>query len=206
MEQDLLDFIPNDFFSVYSMNALVEQSLLYLGRESLQNLCAAWNRSDAYYTRVGTSSGSVEKRMVLISVAQECRKKSEYLANLATRAKSKPQLFGINTFLMNERVTCFLPDPPEIARKLIPNCHFFKAVITKIVNGPVAPTYRLNLRDKFGEITRNQINFTPDRVSLFPTEDFQYLKCHPNFFRLYLGLRAKTNSEVQKIDQILSAL
>ena len=206
MKLDLMELIPRKYLTSLTPEAMVEHSLLYLGRESLQMLASIWNHNDTRLSAMGTSSDSIEARMNFVSEAQICREKGKYLLELAYRAESKPQLFRSTPYMVNERVTCYFDKLPENARKLARNDHFVDAVITKASGDRDRPTYRLNFRDKNGKTTSSQFLFAPDRISLIPREDFPYFKCHPNFFRLYLAIHATTDHERQKIDRIISAL
>ena len=206
VKNDLLSFIPYELIANFSSEVLVEHTLLYYGRESLQMLSAVWNYSDTSLSKIGVASGSVETRLDLVSRAQECREKGEYLSNLAIRAESKPQLFRRAPYLVNERVTCYFDELPAPAKKLARNRHFVDAVITRVCSGNSSrPTYRLNFCKK-GEITPSQFFFTPDHISLYPRNDFPYFHLHPNFFHLYLELHATTDLERAKISRIISAL
>ncbi len=207
VKNDLLSFIPYELTATLSSEILVEHALLYYGRESLQMLSAIWNFSDTSLSRTGVASDSVETRLALVSEAQECREKSEYLSNLAIRAESKPQLFRRAPYLVNDRVTCYFDELPSPARKFARNRHFVDAVVTRVIDGNGKhPSYRLNFRSKNGEISPVQFLLAPDRISVYPRNDFPYFRLHPNFFRLYLELHAQTDLEHEKINRILAAL
>lgn len=205
MEENLFNFIPSGLCTYFATDAITELNLIYLGREALLALSQAWlNRTEELFRR-SKAADSTELRILIASDAQECRKKGYYLRNLSYRADSKPQIFRQEHFRVGERVTCFFQQPPRYIRILIGERPFANLVVTGVSGSQKSPLYRLNPR-KDGVVNPNGFYFKPDRVSIFPTDDFSYLKCHPNFFRMYLSFRARTEPELQKIGRVLSAL
>ena len=199
--RDYSDLVPDEFYSE-AIPTRSEHDFLYLGAETINFFSLYWRNHSASLIERSIGNEDWEEYLDLVSEAQECRKRANFLADIAPNAENKPLIFRQNPYLIGQRVTCFVqsprPDRPD---------RFIDSVVLKVqCHGPHDPiTYWLKpyRQNVFGA---DEHRFVADKVSLIQTDDFHYLRTHPNFFRLFLNLRATTEGERQKIEPILSAL
>ncbi|MBR5389286.1 hypothetical protein IK146_01880 [Candidatus Saccharibacteria bacterium] len=202
--KDLSDLVPNEY-DVSHIPTLHEHSFCYIGYESLSFLADYWENKAAEYSKKGETDNA-DERIIDVSEAELCRKRADNLKKLMPYAESKPLIFGQKPYEAGQRITCFF----ESSSKGAPDGlngpdRFVDATVIKVVQHGSKTSYQIRLRSQASDNLKLH-TFTPDKVSAIPTDDFLYLRVHPNFFRMYLNIRATTECERSKIIPILSAL
>lgn len=163
------DLIPD---SLYDERIPVsgKYDFLYMGRESIAEMRDAWIAEAELYSSCAEVANAF-KRMAFATEAQHCRRQAQELEKLMAEADSKPSIFRELPTEPMSRVTCALP---ETNGEYV-NCVLMRA--TREENGKLV--YEVKVPD--GRVIR----FCPNLASVVPTEEWPYLKCHPNFFELY---------------------
>ncbi len=204
-KKDLCYLIPDEYYSA-SIPTKSEHEFLYIGQESILHLSAVWYKKASDLLAEGIASEDIVERMFKVSESQEYRQYGDYLRELATRATSKPSIFQKDVFRPGDRVTCFIYNPSTTLRgDLKRSNRFLDAIVIGVNQGDGKTIYSVALRNQ-KEQSNKRYRFIPDHISAIATDDFHYFKNHPNFFRLCLNVRAKSESEREKIEPILSAL
>ena len=199
--KDYSNLIPEELCN--KAPVLNEHEFLCLGSETILFLSKYWKNVSSI--RMGKSIGNndLDEYLMHADEAQECRKKSELLAELAIRAESKPQIFHPAPYLAGERVTCFIQDTSDD-----PACsgHLVDAVVMRVLyhDSGARSDYWIRPTRKNVSSTKEYF-FRADNVSIFQWSDMAYLRTHPNFFRRLLELRAANDDERAKIDSVLAA-
>lgn len=170
------DLIPD---SLYDERIPVsgKYDFLYMGRESIAKMRDLWMADAELYADCGMSAASIETRMLLVSEAQHCREQAQKLEELMADAESKPSIFRELPTVPMSRVTCALPETGGV----YVNCVLLRTMRDE--NGKLV--YEVKTKDG------RTVCFCPDSSSVVPTEDWPYLKCHPNFFAFYRSIGVK---------------
>lgn len=175
-----------------------KHNFLYIGRKSIAAMRDVWKRNAEAYAKLGEMADVITTRMMLMGEAQYSRTRARKLEELMTDADDKPSIFRELPTEPLTRLTCALPE----TNGAYVDCVLMSA--TKNEKGDLV--YEVKVTDKrqrFAKIT-GMIRFRPDLFSVIPTEDWHYLKCHPNFFRLYLGVCANSPCEEKRVEKILA--
>lgn len=204
---DLGYLIPPQYYSD-SLPTKDEREFRYIGQENILFLSAVWFKRASELLEKGMASSDIDERMIKVSEAQECQDYGKRLQEIATLASSKPLFFQEDAFRAGDHVTCFISNPSENLRgDLKRRNRFLDTVIMGIERNKEQVLYSVVLCDKKPkEEAPKKYRFVPDHISAIATDDFHYFKLHPNFFRLYLNVRATNALEREKIEPILSAL
>lgn len=165
---------------------------LYIGRRSVEKLRDCWLADAEGRVERGLMSDSLDERMALIAEAQYCRGRAKILNDLAMDAENKPSIFRELPTEAGSRITCALP----WLNGIYADCVLMRAVKDK--DGALVYEVRvIDKRPRFKKLTQT-ICFRPSLVSVIPTEDWHYLKCHPNFFKLYLSVVCANSQYAEK--------
>lgn len=172
---------------------------LYIGRRSVEKLRDYWLADAEERTKRGLMSDSFEERMVLTTEAQYCRGRARILNDLAMDAEDKPSIFRELPTQAGSRITCALPWSSGVYA----DCVLMGAARDK--DGALVYEVRvIDKRPRFKRLTQ-AIRFYPSLVSVIPTDDWRYLKHHPNFLKLYLSVCVTSPSEEKRAEGALAA-
>lgn len=184
------------------------QTVLYLGRETLRYFSDCWANLAKEYSEKGAKATELDRKLTLISYSQEYRAKSIAIDGLASHAKSKPQLFRHEPYALGQRLTWFVTNPPErFPAELTQPNSFVEVAIVGFSEKDSKRHYVVSIRDQcLKNICFERFMIPFDCPFIIPIDDFHYLRVHPNFFRLYLGVRVSTDEQLRIIENVLSAL
>ena len=195
--KDYSNLVPENLCP--KMSFLTEHGLLYLGRETILFLSDYWKNASASRMGRAISNGDMDDYLENADEAQECRKKSKLLADLASSANAKPCVFNIGPFTIGDMITCFVQDKTNDA-----SGRLIDAVVMDVEQGE-KPVYLLRPYKRLYIHSTDAFRFAPDNVSVFLREDVPYYRHHPNFLRTTLTIRATSDAERDKIEAILAA-
>lgn len=204
--RDYSDYVPEEYYSDLLPTGN-EHDFLYLGQDNLRYWSKCWLGLANEYGERGARSTDVLTRLDLIDQSQRFRKKAKVLEELAVRADSKPLFYFEEPYSIGQHITCYVNGTLKKSSSK-PGNHgrFVNTVVSGVDGKSPSYVYLLSIRNRKGDTSQRRFWFRPDKVSVIPTDDFPYLRVHPNYFKLYLNIRATNKSERNKIAQILSSL
>lgn len=191
--------IPNALYSKY-IEADEKYSFLSIGRESMEAMRDEWLKEAEVFEGLGLAAASTVDRMAFVGRAQYCRGRAKVLENLMIEATSRPSIFRELPTTPGSRITCMLHGT---------NGAYADCVLMGVSwdrNGMLNYEVRVvDKRPRFRKFT-GAVKFKPDLLSVIPTEDLPYLRCHPHFFNLYLLIAAERLHKEMKVEKIVAAV
>ena len=206
---DYAEYIPFELQSPV-LEVKDERDLLYLGYNNLKYYSEYWMKRYNELTQKICACSDPLERAYILSEASDYRNKSRILDILATRAENKPEFYHHHVaYPVGCRLTyCVLNGSLAATSKHIKPNSFIKSVVLGSIQHDDYECYytvRVYSHD-LEEPGSIKLSISRDDICAFPTIDFPYLKTHPNYFRLYLNVRAVNDIERAKIEPILSAI
>ena len=208
--------IPVSYRSAY-VSITTDNDLLALGKENLYYLARVWEKCAEKAKATMAETTNSDKLDRLSSKVRAYSDRARHLRTVAKDAFDKPKIFERPVLHIGSRVTCFLMDPDRFVSGTLAKVVDVKNIAP--VSAPAENTeddedskaktatakFVIRVSDSHGS---HDYTYTPDILTLYPTEDFEFYRSHPKYLGLTLRLRMNviTPSELAFIDRILNAL